>query len=96
MVNLSEDYQKIKDSLETSMAELKQKREELALQIKLGSMEAREEWEKLEHKMKKMDRHWHQFQVEAGLSDSAEKVGDAMKSLGAELKSGYDRLKSAL
>ena len=29
-------------------AELKQKRDELALQIKLGSMEANEEWNELE------------------------------------------------
>lgn len=96
MVKMSDDIQKIKDSMEASLAELKQKREELALQIKLGSMEAREEWDKLEHKMKDMDRHWHQFQVEAGLGDSAEKIGSAMKALGTELKSGYDRLKEAL
>lgn len=96
MAKLSDDIHKIKANMEESMQELKQKREELALQIKLGSMEAREEWEKLEHKMKEMERHWHQFQVEAGFDESAEKVGAAMKALGAELKSGYDRLKDAL
>ena len=71
------------------VAEMKQKRDELEVQVKLGSMEAKDEWEKLEAK-------WNEFSRKAELSDTAEGVGDALEKLGGELKSGYDRLKKAL
>lgn len=96
MAELGDGIHKLKETFEVSMEELRQKREELALQIKLGSMEAREDWEGLEHKMRDLETKWHQFQSEAGLHESAENLGAAMKILGAELKNGYERLKSAL
>ena len=69
--------------------ELKQKRDELKLQIHLGSKEAQQEWEKLEAK-------WDDFSAKAKLEESAESVGSALGLLGDELKQGYDRLKKAL
>ncbi len=96
MAELSDEIHKIKETFETSMEELRQKREELALQVKLGSMEAREDWEALEHKMRDLETKWHQFQSKAGLHESAENLGAAMKILGTELKNGYQRLKGAL
>ena len=75
--------------MEKMIAELKQKRDELALQIHLGSKEAQEEWEALEKK-------WEKFAAEAQLEGSAENVGAAAGMLGDELKSAYERIKKAI
>lgn len=96
MVDVNMSIEMIKDSLEETFEELKQKREELAIQVKLGSMEARDEWEELEEKMQDMERKWHQFQQEVDLSETAESIGTAMKLLGSEIKNGYRKLKDAL
>ena len=71
------------------VAELKQKRDELELQIHLGSQEAKQEWEELEAK-------WTDFFEKAKLEESAEGVGSAVNLLSEELKQGYERLKKAL
>ena len=69
--------------------ELNKKRDELALQIKLGSMEAKKEWDELE---KKFD----DFSAKAQLDKTASGVRDALSELGAELTKGYERLIKAL
>ena len=74
---------------EKLLAGLKQKRDELAVQIKLGSMEAKQEWEELEAK-------FNEFSSKAQLEESAEGVKQALTSLGDELKKGYERLTKAL
>ena len=75
--------------LEHLLADLKQKRDELAVQIKLGSMEAKQEWEKLEKKFEVLRAKSH-------LDKTAEDVREAAALLGEELKKGYERLKKAL
>ena len=70
-------------------AELNKKRDELALQIKLGSMEAKQEWDELE---KKFD----DFSAKAQLDKTTSGVQDALSALGAELTKGYERLTKAL
>lgn len=75
--------------LDKLMAELKQKRDELALQIHLGSKEAQQQWEELEDQ-------WNEFAAKARLQESAEDIGAAASGLGDELAKGYDRLKKAL
>jgi hypothetical protein len=69
--------------------ELKQARDELRLQIHLGSKELQDEWAKLEPK-------WNEFLKEADLEESAERLGAATRSLGEELKQAYERVRSAL
>ena len=75
--------------IEKMIAELKQKRDELALQIHLGSKEVQDEWEALEKK-------WGEFSAEAKLEQSAGDIGDAASALGDELKSAYDRIRKAM
>lgn len=77
------------DDVKKTIEELKQKRDELALQVRLGSMEAKDEWKKLEAK-------WNEFSAKARLDQSAEGVGAALQDLGDELTKGYQRLKKAL
>jgi hypothetical protein len=73
--------------------DLKQKlqraRDELEVQVGLGAMEARDEWEKLE-------KQWDDFHAKAGLEGSAEGISAALEDLGDELHSSYEKLKKAL
>lgn len=71
------------------LAELKRIRDELALQIHLGSKEAQDEWSALEEK-------WEKFSADARLKSSASDIGAAAGSLGDELKAAYERIKKAL
>ncbi len=71
------------------LEDLKTKRDELALQIHLGSKEAKDEWVKLEGK-------WNEFSKNAQLDKTSSGLGDALSALGHELKEGYERLRKAL
>lgn len=71
------------------LEELKQKRDELQLQIHLASKDAQDEWQELEGKMKS-------FAERAQLERTSEGVGDALGNLGDEIKAGYQRLWSAI
>jgi len=75
--------------LDDILEDLKQKRDELRVQIHLGSKEAQEEWEELEEKMKK-------FSERAQLERTGEGVSEALGNLGHEIKSGYRRLGNAI
>ena len=74
---------------EDLVADLKQKRDELRLQIHLASKEAQDEWEELEDKMQ-------EFSSRAELGKTGEGLGDALGKLGQELKLGYKRLRNAI
>jgi hypothetical protein len=75
--------------LDDLMEQLKQKRDELRVQIHLASKEAQDEWEELEGKM-------NHFTATAKLGETGEGVGNALGQLGHELKQGYDRVKDAI
>ena len=68
---------------------LKHQREELALKIHLGTMEAKQEWEIIEQK-------WQKFAARAELEESGEGISDALKLLGSELKQSYERIRKAM
>ncbi|HEY5643458.1 MAG TPA: hypothetical protein VIS31_11345 [Woeseiaceae bacterium] len=69
--------------------DVKQKRDEIRVQIDLASKEAKEEWEELEEKMEK-------FLTKTQLRKTGEGVSDAVGQLGRELKLGYQRLWRAM
>lgn len=76
--------------------ELKQKRDELQLQMHLASKEVKDEWEELEEKMEDFSGKAKQFSSDAKLKETGEGVGDALGQLGGELKRGYERIRDAL
>jgi cytochrome c556 len=76
--------------------ELKQKRDEIRVQINLASKEVKEEWEELEEKMEDFAGKAKQFSDDAKLKETGEGIGDAFGQLGGELKRGYDRIREAL
>lgn len=82
--------------IDEMVEELKQKRDELRLQIHLGSKEVQEEWEELEEKMEDFSGKAKEFSREAKFRETGEGVGRAVKELGSELKLGYKRIRDAL
>jgi adenylosuccinate synthase len=71
------------------IADLRQKRDELRVQINLASKEARDEWEELEDKM-------NEFTSKAKIGETGEGIGKALGELGHEIKLGYERMRAAL
>ncbi len=70
------------------MAELQQKRDEIKLQLHLGSMEAEEEWDTLVS-------NWDKFLSKSQFDQSAEEIGEAARELGLKMKAAYDRARKA-
>lgn len=75
--------------IEEIIADLATKRDELALQVKLGSMEAKQEWEALEAK-------YQELVSKAKIEATAADVEGALEQLGKELENGYQKIKSSL
>lgn len=75
--------------LDDIFEDLKQKRDELRLQMHLASKEAKDEWDGLEEKM-------DEFSEKAKLDETGQGVGKALGQLGHEIKLGYERLWKAV
>lgn len=67
---------------------LKQKRDELKLQMHLASKEAEDEWEDL---LKEWDKFMHRAQLEK----SADEIGEAARELGVRVKAAFDRMRKS-
>ena len=80
---------RIEDSIEELLENLKQKRDELRVQMNLASREAKDEWEELETKMEDFSRR-------AKLSKTGEGIDKALRQLGTELHKGYQRIRDAV
>jgi hypothetical protein len=75
--------------LDDIIADLKQKSDELRLQMHLASKEAKDEWEELEEKL-------GEFTANVKLNETGEGIGKALGQLGNELKLGYERIRKAI
>ena len=71
------------------IADLKQKRDELRLQLHLGTKEAEDEWEELMGQ-------WDKFLTVSQFEKSGDEIGEAARELGLKMKDAYDRMKKAL
>lgn len=71
------------------VAELRQKRDEIRVQINLASREIKDEWEELEDKSR-------DFMKRAEFAETGEGIGEALGELGEELKKGYQRIRKAI
>ena len=78
------------------LEELRQKRDELRVQLHLASREAKDEWEELEEKMDEFSGKAKQLAGEAGLRETGQGLGKALGQLGNEIKLGYERIRKAI
>ena len=82
--------------LDDLVEELRQKRDELRVQMNLASREMRDEWEELEDKLEEFTDRAKRAAEDADLKTTGEGVGKALGQLGEELKLGYERIWKAL
>ena len=76
------------------ISDLKQERDELALQVHLGKKEVQQEWESLEQKFSDLNQRYDP--VKDAVEETGEEIWDALKSVGEELKEGFHRIRKAL
>ncbi len=76
------------------ISSLKQQRDELALQIHLGSTEAKKEWDKLTAKLEQLSKDYEP--VNQAVKESAGDVLASLKLVADEVKNGFDRIRKAL
>jgi len=84
------------DDFNELVAELKQKRDELRVQMNLASRELKDEWEELEEKMDELTNKAKRFADDADVKETGSGIADAVGQLGKEIKLGYERLWKAL
>ncbi len=82
--------------LEDLVDDLKQKRDELRVQINLASREIKDEWTDLEEKMEEFSGKVSKFADDAQLKETGEGLGNALGQVGQELKQGYGRIRDAI
>lgn len=70
------------------LAAMKQKRDEMKLQLHLASKEAEEEWDELVS-------DWDRFVHSTQLDKSADEVGEAARELGIRIKTAFDRMRKS-
>ena len=75
------------------LSELKQKRDELRVQLNLGKREMQdeidEEWREFQAKLK-------DFSAKAELRETRDEIGEELGELAEDLKRGYRRIRDAL
>lgn len=82
--------ERVQEAVET----LKQQRDELRLKMHLAKADARDEWEEMEGKWDNLRERLKAAGDEA--SEAKGDVRDALKSLAAEIKKGYERIRDQL
>ena len=65
------------------LADLKQKRDELRLQLHLGTKEAEAEWQQL-------TAEWDKFLSRTQFDKSSEEISEAARELGVRMNQAYD------
>ena len=75
--------------LKEILQDIKQKRDELKLQLHLASKEGEDEWQEL-------TAEWDRFLTRSQFEKSSDEVGEAARDLGLKMKAAYDRFKSAM
>ena len=82
--------------LDDILEQLKQKRDELRVQMHLASKEIQDEWQELEEKMEDFSAKARKFSEDAELKETGKGLGSALGQVGHEIKAGYDRIRNAL
>ncbi len=80
--------------LQELVSSLKQQRDELALKMHLGQDELKAEWDELNEKLFQLTKRFEPLKDAA--SEGGEDVWQALKLLGEEIKTGFDRIRKTL
>ncbi|SMP42787.1 hypothetical protein SAMN06265222_101843 [Neorhodopirellula lusitana] len=76
------------------IADLKEERDELALQAHLGKQEAKTELKRLGKRLDELNQEYQPLKNAVG--ETSEDVWDALQLVGDEIKDGYKRIRKSL
>ena len=83
-----------KERLDQLIASLKQQRDQLAEKMHLGKTEAKQEWEKVEEKLRQLTAEYKP--VVDAVEETGEGVLSALGLAAQEVKTGLDRVRKLL
>lgn len=83
-----------KNQIKETISALKQQRDQLALQIHLGAMEARDEFEAAKDKLDQMTAQFDP--VKDAVDESASNVIASLKLVGEEILASFNRVRESL
>ena len=95
-LNRVDTWRGLMDDFNELIEDLKQKRDELRVQMNLASKELKDEWDELEEKTEDFMRKVKGFTDDAEFKETGEGIGEALGQLGSEIKKGYERLRKAV
>lgn len=81
--------EKLEKHFKEGVKKARQVRDELRLKAHLGTMEARDEWDDLEHK-------WEEMYQELNANEHVAKGKAKVEKLAGEIKAGYGRLMATI
>ncbi|TWT79593.1 hypothetical protein CA13_09970 [Planctomycetes bacterium CA13] len=73
---------------------LKHERDELKLQMHLGTKELQDQWDSLDRKFDSLDERY--TPIKEAVGESADDVYEAVKLVASEIRSGFDRIRKCL
>jgi predicted nucleic acid-binding Zn-ribbon protein len=82
----------LKDEINELIAELKQVRDELKVQLHLAKEDIKDDWDQVEGNLEKLEAKARNIGDAA--KDASGDVGEAAKLLAEEVKSGFDKIRS--
>lgn len=82
------------EQLSKRISSLKQQRDELAVQMHLAKLEAKEEWERVTAKLDKLSDDFEP--VRSAVGKSAGNVYEALKIVVGEIEEGFQRIRKSL
>lgn len=83
-----------KSTLDELITTLKQERDQLAVKANLAGKEVRQEWDKVRTKFDKLLADYEPVKKAVGASAGA--VGESLKLVAQEIKTGFDRVRNSL
>jgi hypothetical protein len=83
-----------KERLADAVAKLKQERDELRLKVRLGTMEAKDEWKELEAKWRTLEARLSD--TKDGAREKAQGAREGVGVIAEELRAAYRRIRERL
>ncbi len=83
-----------KSLLREMISSIKQQRDELAVQIHLGKTEAKEEWNKMDTRLRELAKQYEP--LKDAIEESSTEVLSGMKLVAEEILAGFDRIRKSL
>jgi len=84
----------VKDRLTTELEDLQRLRDEIRVRLHLGKADAKDQWERVEHRFQEFEGHVKSLSAQA--EEPLHDVADAARLLGEEIRDAYRKLRDAL